>query len=532
MRQLVLLSSIGLAVVALTSASADQSKSCVWSEFRNGGSSQAASVLPMYWSPTERLAWQRELPGYGQSSPVIHRGKVYLTAVEGPMKEACLVICLELQSGDPLWIHRLDAGNLSPSNYMNSRAAPTPVVDDRAVYVFFESGDILAINHHGDPLWHRNLANEYGAFENNHGLGTSPTQNEEYVFLNIQHDGPSHLIALSKRTGQTVWKADRASAKSWTSPIVIDLEGRQAVVVSSAGTVDAYDASTGETIWSFDQLSGNTVPSPVAIDGRLYIGARPPEFASDRHGARSNLCLDMMSLEDGQPAVLWRAHRAICDYASPVIAGDHVYLISRVGVVYCLDRHTGQMHYAQRLGTECWATPIVASGYVYFFGKDGNTVIVRSGPEFEVVASNRLWNADDPPAPETYVEHHGQRGTSGSHGASHGDQATEHGGPPGARQADGGPGSRLLARLMKYDADGDGMLSEDELPPEIREIMEYVDTNRDGKLDADEIRAMAESFAARRADSQSSSRDPIVYGVAAAEGAIVIRTGTRVYAVR
>lgn len=128
-----------------------------WTGFRNDGGSQVECQLPTAWSPTNGLAWQRELPGYGQSSPVILNEKVFVTAVEGPMKERLLVLCISLTSGQTLWSYELAATNQAASNFMASRAAPTPVVDERGVYAFFESGDCVAVDHAGSLLWHRDL---------------------------------------------------------------------------------------------------------------------------------------------------------------------------------------------------------------------------------------------------------------------------------------------------------------------------------------------------------------------------------------
>lgn len=64
-----------------------------------------------------------------------------------------------------------------------------------------------------------------------------------------------------------------------------------------------------------------------------------------------------------------------------------------------------------------------------------------------------------------------------------------------------------------------------------RGMIARIDTSGDGKLDESEIDAMAKGFAERRKDASATSRDPIVYGVAASEGKIIIRTGTRLYAI-
>ncbi len=157
---------------------------------------------------------------------------------------------------------------------MASRAAPTPVVDRDAVYAFFESGDCVAVDHSGKALWQRSLTTDYGKFDNNHGLGASPTQTESQVIINVEHKGPSYLIALDKKTGTTTWKTERNSSSSWSSPIVVQANGQSQIVVSSGGTVDGYDAATGKSLWSIGGLDGNSVPSPTAAGNLVYVGAR------------------------------------------------------------------------------------------------------------------------------------------------------------------------------------------------------------------------------------------------------------------
>ena len=188
-----------------------------WPSFRNGGASQVASSLPTTWSATQGIAWQRELIGYGQSTPVVRGDKIYLAAVEGAMKDNCVIQCLDMKSGNELWKYSFESSNKAPSNYAASRAAPTPIVENDAVYSFFESGDVVAVDHKGKRLWQRNLTADYGKFENGHGLGASPVQAKGHMILNIEHKGPSYLLALGNKTGATVWKTDRPSSSSWSS---------------------------------------------------------------------------------------------------------------------------------------------------------------------------------------------------------------------------------------------------------------------------------------------------------------------------
>lgn len=521
-----------------------------WTEFRNGGSSISSGLLPLTWSPENGIAWQKELPGYGQSSPVIFNGRVFVTSVVGPMKDECQIVCLELETGEQIWEWKRNASSRAASNYMASRAAPTPLVDANGVYAFFESGDFVAINPEGSLKWSRSLTDEFGKFDNNHGLGSSPTQTTELVIVNIEHKGPSYLLAVDKQTGETRWKADRPSGSSWTSPIVVQQEGKEQVIVSSGGSVSGYSTVDGKQMWSFDGISGNSVPSPTVAGPYLYVGARIPEFGSAEEASQSNLCLRLDSSENPRKEVLWRAKKAVCDYASPVIHADCVYYLNNVGVLYCVDSLTGETQYTERLGTTCWATPVASGEYVYFFGKDGKTIVIKSGPVFSKVATNLLWDPRNAPAPEFYKEHqssgHGHGSSEDNNPKKNSSNApvaeekqTGEGEKPETNPAKregsgrtGGPGGGMMATLMKSDLNGDGKISEEELSPDFREMMARIDVNKDKVLDADELKAMEESFRKRRDGSKDSARDPIVYGVAAADGAFVIRTGTRLFCVR
>lgn len=87
----------------------------------------------------------------------------------------------------------------------------------------------------------------------------------------------------------------------------------------------------------------------------------------------------------------------------------------------------------------------------------------------------------------------------------------------------------MVARMLEGDANADGILEGDEIPEMFRPMISRIDTDGDGKINREELDAMAKSFAERRKNASVSARDPIVYGVAAASGRIAVRTGTRLY---
>lgn len=492
-----------------------------WTSFRNGGGSRSAAPLPINWSPDRGIAWQRELVGYGQSTPVAFGEHLYVCSVDGGMKEQCVLQCLDIKTGHEVWQYRMPAATTAASNYMASRAAPSPATDEHAVYAFYEGGDVVAVDHSGNLLWKRTLTSDYGPFDNNHGLGASPALHQNKLILNIEHRGPSYVIALDTMSGKTVWKTDRTSSSSWSSPIVARCQGVEQVIISSGGTASGYDFETGDLKWSVTGLDGNSVPSPTVVESRLFIGARPAEFSTD-DGSGANCCIDLARVGEDNAPFAWRASRVSCDYASPVLAGAYAYYINKSGVLHCLNASTGQTLYSKRIGIQCWGTPIVAGEYVYFFGKDGRTVVVRVQDELSIVATNDLWDLNDPPKPESYVEAVRSEPRQGVAGE----------GSSGNTRRSGGPGAGMRTMIQNADLNKDGVLDVDEIPTDLKPMLNRIDSNSDGSLDASEIAAMLENFAARRADSQASSRDPIVYGAIASDGRIVIRTGTRIYCVR
>jgi len=368
-----------------------------WPGFLGGGPvTVQPGGLPLTWSPTENIAWQAPLVGHGQSSPVIWNGQAFVTSVEGPLKDTCHVLAFALADGQPRWKRSFESSDkVKDSNYV-SRAAPTPVVDSRGVYAFFESGDVVALSHDGREMWRRSLSHDYGKFVNEFGLAASLVQTDDAIILLIDHEAPSYLIALKKRDGQMLWKSDRTGRRSWSSPALVPVGGQPQVVCSSTGSVDGYNPATGELLWSFDEIAGNTSATPLPFaDGRFLVGASPGREAGDRaEGAKKSNLAASIELVAGKPAlkVLWRTEEVTPTFGSPIVYAGHAYWINRVGAVYCFDAETGALRYAERTKQSCWATPLGVGDRLYLFGKDGLTTVLRAGPKFEVLAENQLWD--------------------------------------------------------------------------------------------------------------------------------------------
>ncbi len=367
-----------------------------WPSFLGQGASELTpDKFPVKWEVPQGLKWNVPLPGHGQSSPVLWGDAVFLTSVEGPMKDTYHVVCLDVESGAERWRQSIKNSVPIKNSLYVSRAAPTPVVDAERLIALFESGDCVACNHAGELLWQRDLSADYGPFVAEFGLGASPCQNDSHVFVLLEHDGPSCLVALDKATGKTAWKADRTPRRSWSSPSIIQIGGQPQIVVSSAGSVDGYDPQTGKQLWTFSDVGGNTGTTPTDLgDGRFLLGASGGRDGQNVEEARRSNCLLQVTKTGDEYHVerLWVAEGASPSWASPIMHRGYAYWVNRVGAVYCVDEKTGEVVYIERTKQQCWATPLGVGDRIYLFGKEGVCTVLKSGPDFQVLAENQIWN--------------------------------------------------------------------------------------------------------------------------------------------
>ena len=376
----------------------------IWSGFQNGGGNQAApQKLPVEWSPKKNIAWRVELTGYGQSSPVVWKDKIYVTTILGPNKEKNVVTAYHAKTGKQLWQKQLVSSFPQAAHDLISRAAATPSVDAGGVYAFFESGDFYALSHTGALRWHRDLGKEYGKPKNIYGLGSSPAQNTDSLFLLIEDEAPSYLLRIEKKSGKTLWKSDREPRTSYSSPILTRFQNQELLLLSSTGVVQAYETATGKRLWSLEGLSGNKIPTPGIGGELIFTGAAAAERgggASVFSPTESNCCLKLVEKE-GKPSyeLLWKSKKASCGMMGPQFYKGLVYYVNATGVLFCLDSKTGEEFYSERIGDQCWAQAVGIDDRLYLFGKKGTTTVVKAGPKFEKVAVNALWESDSPPMP-------------------------------------------------------------------------------------------------------------------------------------
>src|SRR4030095_15924388 len=169
-------------VILLTSGAAGAAD---WMQFRGPGGLGVSEEknLPVKWSSEDNIAWQVDLPGPGASSPIVVKGRVYLTCYTGYGIEVGKsdqkdlrrhLLCFDRQSGQQLWAKEFEP-KLPEHNYQgegsyHGYAASTPTSDGERLYVFFGKSGVFCFDLDGSELWHVSV----GDGTNGWGSGCSP----------------------------------------------------------------------------------------------------------------------------------------------------------------------------------------------------------------------------------------------------------------------------------------------------------------------------------------------------------------------
>lgn len=364
--------------IAFSSAHADD-----WPQWRgpaNHGIS-AEKDLPLEWSKTKNIRWSVSTHGAGVSQPIVWKERVVITASDGRANDQLHVLCYHADTGKELWHTKLFGTAPTDLYPPGGMAVPTPATDGKHVYVLFGTGDLAALDMDGKPAWIRSLAQEYGPFRNRWGMGTSPILTADTLFVQVDHWSQSYLLAVDPRTGANRWKADRPGSVNWTSPLAVNVQGKLEIVTFGTNFARSYDALKGTELWRVDGMHFQCIPSPVVLDDLVFACSGENTMAIKLDGGRGDLT---------RSHVVWKNKKANAFVPSPLLYRDYLYLPSDKNFVTCIEARTGTQVWKERLGDQFHASPVAAGERVYLATKEGNVKVFRAGPAFELLADNAM----------------------------------------------------------------------------------------------------------------------------------------------
>lgn len=426
-----------------------------WHRFRgpDGTGVAPTSNPPTTWGKETNVKWSVPIPGRGSASPIVWGNRIFiLTAIktertslaEGGLPESrqsnlrlvvnseeqpdvrlvqqpppreedrprrhrrgffgfgrgtpptnvheFVVLCLDRKTGETIW-ERTACEAIPHERHHNtaSFASASPVTDGKNLYVSFGSRGIYSYDLDGNLRWEKDLGDM--RTRNSFGEGASPALYDDTLVINWDQEDQSFIAALDVNSGDVRWKVDRDEASSWTTPFVLDHSGKTQVIVNGSNRVRSYDIKSGELIWECGGQAMNPVATPVVYDdlGIFMTGRRGHVAQAIRLDSRGDV--------SDSKQVAWEFLDGTPYVPSPLLYGKRLYFTKSLNAILtCVEADTGEPLYENKRlpGLESIYSSLVgAGGNVYISSRNGSTLVLKDGPEFEVLATNDLGKTID-----------------------------------------------------------------------------------------------------------------------------------------
>ncbi len=399
-----------------------------WPQWRgpNQNGFAANTGLPTTWDTETNIVWKAKLPSWSGGTPIIWGEYIFITSpsevtAEQAAREAeareqqeqrgrrgrrgrgggrspggddLMLMCLARDTGKVLWQHAVDTGNAV--HYKQNNTSPSPVTDGEHVWVVTGTGVVAAFDMKGTKAWSHDLQEQYGSFGLNWGYASSPLLHDGMIIVEVLHgtrtDDPSYIIAFDAKSGNVNWRVERPTdapaeaPDAYTTPIVIDNNGKTEIVITGGDYITGHDPATGKELWRIGGLNPRKarnyriVASPVFADGIIYAPTRVRPLLAVRPGT-------------SEDPVVWKWDApGAPDVPTPACDGERFFMVNDAGMVTCLDAKTGDVIWGPERtapGTVS-SSPLVADGKVYFTNEEGVTVVVSASDTFRLLATNTL----------------------------------------------------------------------------------------------------------------------------------------------
>jgi outer membrane protein assembly factor BamB len=397
-----LLGSAGVAFFWVAAAQADN-----WPQWRgphNDGICTETNI-PTEWGTTKNIVWKLSLPGMSGATPAIWGDRIFLSSEDG---EEVMLLCVNTE-GQLLWKRNLGTGKARYRSDEGNQASPSPSTDGRHVYAFAGTGDLACFDFDGNEIWRFNAQDRYGKFQIWWGMHVTPLLHGDRLYHSLLHSGGWWVVALDKATGKEIWKVNRRTdgrqecEQSYASPVLWTNGNEEYLIVHGCDYATAHRLTDGAEIWRLGDLNPKAaynnylrfVATPVAAPDLIVIpSAKNGPVVGVKPEAKG-------MISTGSSFEQWRRPHNTPDVPSPLVlasrrasapgGSDLVYLCRETGVLICMDAKTGKELYQERLHSGRYrASPVYADGNIYCTARDGTISVVKTGPHFELRATNKL----------------------------------------------------------------------------------------------------------------------------------------------
>ncbi len=398
-----------------------------WPAYRGPGASGVGEgAAPTSWNgdagtaPVRNIRWKTPIPGLSHSSPVILGHKLFVTTAisstgKAPLKvglygsgdsaddnaeQEWVVYCLDKVTGKVLWRQTAHRGKPRARRHTKATHANTTVATDgKRVIALFGSEGLYSYTLDGTLEWQKDLGTLDMAPSDDRtlswGFASSPALFEDTVIVQSDSKKDGFLAAFRAADGRELWRVPRSfvSVCSWATPGVFKTGNRTQIVANGYPYIVGYDFKTGKELWRLKSGGDIPVPTPFMAHGLIYVanahGSKAPLYAIRPEASGDITPAPGSSVSAG---LAWIEERNGSYLQTPVVYGELIYASTSQGIFKAYDARTGRKLYEQRLGNggSFTSSPIAAAGKIYVTNEEGQTFVIKAGPQFELLGTNEL----------------------------------------------------------------------------------------------------------------------------------------------
>jgi outer membrane protein assembly factor BamB len=383
---------------------------------------------PLKWSEDSGVKWKVKLPGHGASTPIVWNDQIFIQAAiptgkkvaSIPAEIASPVPAAQQQGGErerrrggggrpggqtPTEEHQFvllsidrATGKINWQKVVREElpheghhqdhgySSSSPVTDGQTVVAYFGSRGLHAFDLKGNLKWSKDLGKMRTRMS--FGEGNSPALHGDTVVVTWDHEGEDFIAAFDKNSGKELWRQNREEITAWSTPLIIEQNGKAQVIASATRKIRSYDLESGKLIWECGGMTENVVPTPVADQEKVYAtsGFRGNALLAIKLGHTGDLT--------GTDAIAWKHDRGTPYVPSPLLYKDRLYFFSgNNGMISSFDTKTGKpLFEVERLENfqQVYASPVAANNRIYLVSRNGTTLVLNPSDKVEVLATNKL----------------------------------------------------------------------------------------------------------------------------------------------
>lgn len=348
-----------------------------WRGPQRNGNASPDQHPPIHWSEKENVVWKTPVPGRGHGSPIVVGEQIFLLTAEQDLGIQS-VLSYRRSTGEELWKTELHQGGLNlKGNAKSSLANSTVACDGERVFAtFLHDGAVYttALGLDGSKIWQKKITD----YVLHQGFGSSPAIYDHLVIVSADNKSTGAIAALDRKSGDLVWKHERPKLPNYTSPIILNVAGREQLIFSGCNLVTSFEPLSGEKLWEIKGSTEECVTSTVTDGQLIYTSGGYPK----NHLAAI--------LADGSGKTVWENSTRV--YVPSMLLKDgYLYAVLDAGVASCWKCDTGVEQWKERIGGTFSASPVLVGDQIFATSESGKTFIFKASPKgYEPIADNQL----------------------------------------------------------------------------------------------------------------------------------------------